>query len=120
MRDELTGLSCGPDSVERLREAMASAQLLREVVRAALARYGREACRSAGNLFGATPPAAVDAERPDVPLTASVAVATRSPQTASVEQLLKHAEERSRLASHEGGDLVWVAAPRTVQRQASR
>jgi diguanylate cyclase (GGDEF)-like protein len=103
-----------------LSTAFIHAQTLRDIVKATLARYVREACRSGREIFAASPPDRDSEERTDVPLTASVGVATRTPPAVTAEELLKNAEERSRLASREGGDLVWVDAPTSVQREAWR
>lgn len=101
-----------------LSTAFIRAQKLRDIVKGTLAGYARAACRCDRESFAAWPPDRAAQERAGAPLTASVGVATQTPQTVTAEQLLRHAEERSRLASSEGGDLVWIDPPHPVQSQA--
>jgi diguanylate cyclase (GGDEF)-like protein len=103
-----------------LSTAFMHAQTLRDVVKTTLARYVREARRSGREISTAPPPDHAAQVRTDAPLTASVGVATRTPESVSAEELLRNAEERSRLASKEGGDLVWVDAPGSAQPGARR
>jgi diguanylate cyclase (GGDEF)-like protein len=99
--------------------AFIHAQRLRDIVKVTLARYVQAARRSGREMFAASPDRA-DQEQTDVSLTASVGLATRTPQAVTAEVLLKNAEERSKSASREGGDLVWVDAPRSVPHEAWR